>query len=71
MSNKNYITAEIETFKTWSIQHVLLIYTDGRRVLVVDRSDKKATDFAFNYLDTNHFTINSFVKTDSQLLISF
>lgn len=66
---ENYISAEIEVLKyTLQIDHVILIYTDGRRVIAISHSNFKTV---MDYLEIQSFTINSIVKTDTQYLISF
>lgn len=66
---ENSISAEIEVLKyTLKIEHVLLLYTDGRRVVAIDHKDFKTV---MDYLEIQEFTLKSVVKTDSQYLISF
>lgn len=64
-----YISAEIEVLKyTLQIEHVALLYTDGRRVIAIDHKDFKTV---MDYLEIQEFTLSSVVKTESQYLISF
>lgn len=64
-----YISAEIEVLKyTLQIEHVVLLHTDGRRVIAIEHKDFKTV---MDYFEVQEFTLNSVVKTDSQYIISF
>lgn len=66
---ESYISAEIEVLKyTLEIVHVVFLYTDGRRVIIIDHAYFNSV---MDYLEVQGFTLNSVVRTESQYLISF